>query len=64
VADEHAHSGPLSSHMLSLPWHRSPCLPVAYGRPTVEDEEERGNATMLTREEDAVDRACVDFTQR
>jgi hypothetical protein len=30
----------------------------------VEDEEERGKATMLMREEDAVGRACVDFTQR
>jgi hypothetical protein len=30
----------------------------------VEDEEERGKATMLVREEDAVGRARVDFTQR
>jgi hypothetical protein len=47
------------------PCHGTPsCPPVAHGRPTVEDEEERGKATMLMREEDAVGRACVDFTQR
>jgi hypothetical protein len=40
------------------------CPPVAHGQLAVEDEEEQGKATMLVREEDAVGRARVDFTQR